>query len=318
MRATTRVRVETPARLHFGFLDLSGETGRVYGGVGVGIDKPRAIVEAEPADSIEVSGAENPDYFGGLVRQAVDVLGVEGAHLDVVESLPRHVGLGSGTQHASAVLEAVGRANAIEATREHARALGRGVRSGVGRAVFEGGGFVVDAGHDTETPTGGRAVPPVAVRHEVPSEWRFVVAVPDGTGTHGKDEERSMKRVVGADEEVADSVRTEFVARVLPGAAEGDTAAFGAGIEELDRLNGVWYAGSGEQDSVYNAASAGLVESLQGTDAVAGAGQSSWGPAVYALTTAEDAEDVAGSVDDATETFVASPDNRGARLSLLL
>ena len=312
-----RVRVETPARLHFGFLDLSGETGRLFGGVGVGIDLPRAVVEAEPAQSVEVIGAKGDElaYFESLVSEAVDALGVSGAHLEVVKTLPRHVGLGSGTQHASAVLEAVARVNGVEATHEHARTLGRGVRSGVGRGVFENGGFVVDAGHPTETPTEERVVPPVAVHHELPSDWRFVVAVPEGKGTHGKEEERSMNRVVGTDKNIADAVRKEFVARVLPGAAEGNISSFGAGIEEFDRLNGEWYAGSDEQDDIYNDASVDVIEKLQSNEAVAGAGQSSWGPAVYALTTAENAREVADSVDE--ETFVASPDNAGARLSLL-
>lgn len=316
-RKEARVRVETPARLHFGFLDLSGDTGRIYGGVGVGIEKPSAVVEAEPADGVKVVGAEKTAYFEDLVREAVDTLGVPGARLKVVASLPRHVGLGSGTQHASAVLEAVGCANGVEATRGHTRELGRGVRSGVGRAAFESGGFVVDAGHEAETTTEERVVPPVAVRHELPSDWRFVVAVPEGRGAHGEEEERSMKHVVGADEDIADTIREEFVARVLPGAAEGNISSFGAGIEEVDRLNGVWYAGSGEQDDIYNEASAGTVERLKNHTAVAGAGQSSWGPAVYALTTAENASEVAASVDDEAETFVASPDNVGARLSLL-
>ena len=312
-----RVRVETPARLHFGFLDLSGETGRLYGGVGVGIDSPRAVVEAEPAQSVEVIGAKGDEsaYFESLVSEAVDTLGVSGARLNVVETLPRHVGLGSGTQHASAVLEAVARVNGVEATHKHARALGRGVRSGVGRGVFENGGFVVDAGHPTETPAQERVVPPVAVRHELPSDWRFVVAVPDGKGAHGEEEERSMNRVVGTNKNIADAVRKEVVARVLPGAAEGDLSSFGTGIEKFDRLNGEWYAGSSEQEDIYNDASADVVERLQANEAVAGAGQSSWGPAVYALTTADDAREVADSVDE--ETFVASPHNAGARLSLL-
>ncbi len=318
MRTTrTRARVETPARLHFGFLDLSGESGRIYGGIGVGIDEPRAVVEAEASDEVEVVNA--PDgtdtYFEHLVREAVEVLDVQGARVDVIDALPRHVGLGSGTQHASAVLEAVARANAADAKHEHVRALGRGDRSGVGRGVFENGGFVVDAGHPAETPSEERSVPSVAVRHELPADWRFVVAVPDGKGAHGEDEERSMERVVGADGDTADAVREEFVARVLPGASSGDITAFGAGVEEVDRLNGVWYAGSEEQEGVYNDASAGVVESLRGNEKVAGAGQSSWGPAVYALTTVAHADEVAETVD--VRTFVASPDNTGARLSLL-
>ena len=305
-----RVRIETPARLHFGFLDLSGETGRLYGGVGVALSRPRAVVEAEPAEEIDTDAG---GYFENLLRDAVDVLDVPGARLDVHDTLPRHVGLGSGTQHASAVLEAVGRANDVETTRRHVRAMGRGVRSGVGRAVFENGGFVVDAGHPVGVDRENRRVPSVAVRHAVPSDWRFIVAVPDGEGAHGEDEERRMRRVVGDEAGIGDRVRREFVGRVLPGAAEGDVADFGAGVAEIDRLNGVWYAD--EQDGVYHDASAPIVERLGEHDAVAGAGQSSWGPSVYAVTTADHAADVAGSVDP--PCFITSPDNHGARVSLL-
>jgi beta-ribofuranosylaminobenzene 5'-phosphate synthase len=151
------------------------------------------------------------------------------------------------------------------------------------------------------------------VRHDLPPDWRFVVAVPDGEGSHGDEEERRMRRVVDDDRGVGDAVRHELISRILPGAAEASASLFGSGVAELDRLNGVWY--SDEQEGVYNDASAPLVESLGAHDAVAGAGQSSWGPSVYALTTASEAEYVAGSVD--VQTYVASPDNEGARVSLL-
>ncbi len=311
----TRVRVETPARLHFGFLDLSGASGRLYGGLGVGIDSPRAVVEAEPSDSVDVVGAEDTEYFESLVSNAVGALGVPGASVEVLGSLPRHVGLGSGTQHASAVLEAVGRANGVEPGRNHVRALGRGVRSGVGRGVFERGGFVADSGHPPDADHEDRKVPAVVAHHPLPTNWRFVVAVPDGKGTHGEKEERSMERVVGENKDIAEDVRREFVARVLPGAAESNLPSFGAGVEEIDRLNGEWYSDSGEQGGVYDDASAGVIERFKNTKHVAGAGQSSWGPAAYALTTEEHADEVAASVEE--KTYVSAPDNRGARLSLL-
>jgi beta-ribofuranosylaminobenzene 5'-phosphate synthase len=151
--------------------------------------------------------------------------------------------------------------------------------------------------------------------HPLPANWRFVVAVPEGKGTHGEEEERSMRRVVGENEAIAEDVRREFVARVLPGAAGGNLSSFGAGVEEIDRLNGEWYSDSGEQGGVYDEASAGVIERFKRTDEVAGAGQSSWGPAAYALTTEENADEVAASVEE--RTHVSSPDNGGARLSLL-
>jgi beta-ribofuranosylaminobenzene 5'-phosphate synthase len=121
-----------------------------------------------------------------------------------------------------------------------------------------------------------------------------------------------MERVVGDGCE-GDRVRSELVGRVLPGAVDGDASLFGAGVAELDRLNGEWYAD--EQGGVYHEASAPLVERLASHDDAKGAGQSSWGPSVYALTTAEKAEAVADAVD--TTAYVARPSKSGASVSLL-
>ncbi|HEX9117301.1 MAG TPA: GHMP kinase, partial [Anaerolineae bacterium] len=40
------VRVEASARLHLGLLDLNGELGRLYGSLGVAIDRPRLVLNA--------------------------------------------------------------------------------------------------------------------------------------------------------------------------------------------------------------------------------------------------------------------------------
>ncbi len=47
-----KVYVKTPARLHLGLIDLNGDLGRMFGGLGVGIDHPNVIVEAEQAQGL--------------------------------------------------------------------------------------------------------------------------------------------------------------------------------------------------------------------------------------------------------------------------
>ena len=47
-----KVYVKTPARLHLGLIDLNGDLGRMFGGLGVGIDHPNVIVEAEQSQRI--------------------------------------------------------------------------------------------------------------------------------------------------------------------------------------------------------------------------------------------------------------------------
>ena len=54
----TTVRVEAPARLHMGMLDVAGSGGRRFGGLGVAISRPAAVVEASAAEDVSAEGAD--------------------------------------------------------------------------------------------------------------------------------------------------------------------------------------------------------------------------------------------------------------------
>ncbi|NHN41304.1 GHMP kinase [Halorubellus sp. JP-L1] len=314
------VTVSAGARLHFGFQNLSLAHDRLYGGVGVGLAEPRVQVRAEPVDAVAVDAAADAmPAVGGDERadldatrrfadRAASVLGVDGAHVTVERALPRHVGLGSGTQLALATYAAVARANDREPRpREHAPALGRGGRSGVGVGTFEAGGFVVDAGHPTarfttdEPARGEWETPPVVARHDLPADWRFVVAVPDvDAGRSGESEAQSMRTVVEhADGGVADAVAGTLTRTLLPAAATNDHARFADGMAELGRLNGAWYAD--EQGGVFRPPVGEIVDSLARSDAVGGVGQSSWGPAVYGLSDESRVDDAIDAARDALD-----------------
>ncbi|MFQ3319117.1 MAG: beta-ribofuranosylaminobenzene 5'-phosphate synthase [Natronomonas sp.] len=321
-----RVRVDAGARLHVGFQNLSLAHERLYGGVGVGLEEPGVVIEAEPAESVVCDDALIADY----AQRASEVLGVDGAKLTVEETLPRHVGLGSGTQTALATLAAVAAAHDIDSrVREHAPDLNRGGRSGVGVATFEAGGFVVDAGHPTERFTtappesGEWEVPAVVARHDLPETWRFVLVLPDAEpGRSGETEDESMRAVVErADPAVADDLATLLVRRLLPAAAEGRLESFGDAAGAFGRLNGAWYAD--EQGGVYRPPAGRLIDALADQPSVRGVGQSSWGPAVYGVTDAS----LAGEARAAAETAlkeagvdgtveIVAPRNEGARISL--
>ena len=308
-------RASTGARLHFGFCNLSLSHERLYGALGVGLREPRVVVDAESADGVRVEttdgdgpavDATDPavDEVRAYARTAVDLLDVEGARVAVRESLPRHAGLGSGTQLAAATLAAVAAAHGEEPrVRERAPALGRGGRSGVGVATFEAGGFVLDAGHPTarfttDRPADGEwTVPPVAARHGVPDDWRFLLVRPDADpGRDGDAEDDAMRTAVErADPGLADRIGGIVTRRALPAVATGNVERFGAAVSEIGRLNGAWYAD--EQGGVYRPPVGELVASLSASAAVFGAGQSSWGPTVYGVTDAANA-DAAADADE--------------------
>lgn len=317
------VRVAAGGRLHFGFGNLSLSHERLYGALGVGLDTPEVVVEADSADSVVCDDPTVREY----AARATDLLGVDGVDVTVHERLPRHAGLGSGTQLALATLEATAAAHDSSVdVREYAPQLGRGGRSGIGVATFEAGGFVLDAGHPTtrfttDRPVDGEwQVPPVAARHDVPADWRFIVCVPDADpGRSGEDEDASMRSVVErADPAIADRIAGILTRRLLPAVATGSAERFGEAVAEIGRLNGAWYAD--EQGGVYRPPVGDLVERLSESPAVFGAGQSSWGPAVYGVTDAahvdaalEVGEEALAAVGGG-RAFVARGRNTGARV----
>ncbi len=298
----TTATVTAGARLHVGFQNLSLARRRLYGGIGVGLEEPRVTVAAEPASGVESDDPLVSEY----AARAVEVLDVPGVAVALEERLPRHVGLGSGTQLALSVLAATAHAHGLEPDiREQAPAMGRGGRSGVGVGTFEDGGFVVDAGHPTnrfttEPPAEGDwMVPPVVARHEIPDEWRFLVVVPEAEpGRNGDDEDASMRSVVErADPAVADEIASVVTRKLLPAAAEGRLETFGEAIAEIGRKNGAWYADA--QGGVFRPPAGALVEALEACPVCTGVGQSSWGPVVYGVTDRTHADEAESAARDA-------------------
>ncbi|WP_276253968.1 beta-ribofuranosylaminobenzene 5'-phosphate synthase family protein [Halomontanus rarus] len=328
------VTVSASARLHVGFQNLSLARERLYGGIGMALAEPRVTVVAEPADGVHVtadSGSETRDtdpLVADYARQAVDLLEVPGARVELERRLPRHVGLGSGTQLALSVHAAVAGAHGLEPrVREYAPALGRGGRSGVGVATFEGGGFVVDAGHPTgrfttEPPAEGDwTVPAVVARHALPEDWRFLVVIPEAEpGRSGDGEDASMRSVVErADPTIGDEIAGIVTRRLLPAAAEGRHEAFGNALSAIGRKNGAWYTDA--QGGVFRPPAGELVEALESCPVVTGIGQSSWGPAVYGVTDVNHAAEARAAATEALESrglegevVCSAPANEGAKL----
>ncbi|PSP55530.1 GHMP kinase [Halobacteriales archaeon QH_7_66_37] len=314
--------VETGARLHFGFQNLSLAHERLYGGIGVALAEPRLIVEAGRAGGVRCDDPSVTPY----AQRAVEVLDVPGAEVRVPKQFGRHVGLGNGTQVALACLQAIAEAHDRAAdVRERAPELERGGRSGVGVATFERGGFVVDAGHPTERFTaeppdpGDWQVPEPIAAWPLPDHIRFVLVTPAvQAGRSGEEEDDSMRRVVErADPGIGDEIAMLVTRRLLPAVVEGDVDAFGRAVARLGRLNGAWYAD--EQGGVYRPPAGRLIEALDDSSAVTGAGQSSWGPTVYGVTDAEaveravaDAETALADLGVDGDVRVVEPRNEGA------
>lgn len=277
----TTVRVEAPARLHMGMLDASGDGPRRFGGLGVAVSRPAVVVEASTSDELTVEGpdAERALAVAQRCRDALD-LGT-GARVRVLEAIPAHAGLGSGTKLALAVTAALSAlAGQSPDPAAMARTAGRGARSAVGLWTFALGGFVVEGG----VRRGAAQPAPLLARHAMPDEWRCVLAIPAAEpGLSGGPEEAAFTDLRPDPDRSAEIAQLVLTA-LLPALVERDLVEFGAALSRVQRLVGDAF--TPVQGGTFHPQSGALVDALLRLGA-AGAGQSSWGPAVYGLVGSE-------------------------------
>lgn len=321
-----KVRIETSARLHLGLLDLNGDLGRLYGSIGVAIERPGLVLQAEqlPAGpgetgSLAVAGLE-VERVTAYARRFLTRYPLPGAlSLQLQAAIPAHVGLGSGTQLALAVGAALAHLGGLALDAPTlSSVLGRGAHSGIGIATFERGGLVVDGGH-----AGAGAIhraPPVLFQQPFPEAWRFVVAIPAATaGLNGATEQRAFQTMAPAPAAYVEKICRLLVMQLLPALIEQDLAPFGQALTGIQQWVGDSFAAI-QGGRFANTLSGALVMHWLSQGA-AGAGQSSWGPTVYALAGSEaEAERLAQTAraflarDAGGEVFVARAANHGARI----
>ncbi|HEY7650541.1 MAG TPA: beta-ribofuranosylaminobenzene 5'-phosphate synthase family protein [Methylomirabilota bacterium] len=296
-----RVVVEAPARLHFGFLDLTGSGERRFGSIGVGVERPRYVVEARPAARTTIDGEDPSELTRVLAALGPDLVPEGGIAIRVLERIPRHQGLGSGTQRDLALGCAIARLTGRTPTaRELAARLGRGRRSGVGVATFAEGGLVVDAGVAAGP---GTEVPPVIFQRALPSDWQFVLATPGADqGVHGAHEEAIFRGLPAMPATMAGKISRLVLMQAMPAAVSEDIVGFGEAITEIQALMGEQFAPY--QGGAYAAERGRIIAEYARKHGAVGVGQSSWGPTVFALIAGAEAAD---ALVVAIQAFIGEP-----------
>lgn len=272
------VSVTTHGRLHLGFFDLSGESERRFGSVGVAIDAYQtALTISTQAQQDDV----DPWAFNILQQHLKSIAANNPAQpldLNIHQAVPRHSGLGSGTQMALAIGAGV---NTLLGkplnTALIASAHQRGARSGIGIATFDHGGLVVDGGRGPET-----IVPPLLARHAFPAEWHFLLIVDQSRdGLHGNGEKTAFKQLPPQTVAASKDIQHQLLMQGLPALVERDFQAFSAFVGELQSYNADYFAPA--QGGAY--ASQSVAHILNGfkQQGFHGVGQTSWGPTGFVL-----------------------------------
>lgn len=278
----SEVRISAPARLHFGFLDLHGGLGRLFGSLGVTLEDLRTSVVLKPAREMSVSGpgAKRAQRYAERVLSHLNIR--SGVNIQIQEAIPEHSGLGSGTQMALAIGSGINSLFGTDLSVERiARLLDRGNRSGVGIATFKQGGFIVDGGRNA-----GTEVPPVISQIRFPDNWRFVLVLDrEKQGVHGKQELQAFDQLAKMKESVSADICRLLVLKILPAIVEEDCEAFGSAISAVQRQMGEYFELA--QSGIFASERVGkLITGFQEHGAH-GIGQSSWGPTGFALFASE-------------------------------
>jgi beta-RFAP synthase len=279
------VKVETSARLHLGFLDLNGASGRKFGSLGLALDAPVTQLTISRGSALHVSGPEH-ERISAHLAALCDALGLAPAYIVTVSSaIPAHVGLGSGTQLALAAATALRRLESLPMDLEaDALLLRRGARSGIGAALFAEGGVIVDGGHGAN-----KGLPPIISRIPFPDEWRIILVLDDAvTGVHGDAEREAFAKLPIFPEVEAARICHAVLMQALPALVEHDLSGFGNAIKDIQIRLGDYFAPAQGGARYTSAKVAAVMEALERHGAK-GVGQSSWGPTGFAFVESDDA-----------------------------
>ncbi len=317
-----KVYVKAPARLHLGLIDLGGDLGRLFGGMGVAINCPNVIVEAEKSTHFSVKG-EKSELIKPWIELFLKKYSLKSeVAMNLKEAIPQHVGLGSGTQLALATAAALAKLFNVKASpQELSKALGRGGVSGVGTALFDKGGFVVEGGVKSQKNkplTSGDNFSPVIFQSSFPENWFFTVAIPKvKSGLSGEAEAHAFRDLPPMSAEQAGRISRLILMSLLPALVEKDIKTFGDVLTQIQNVVGDYFA-SAQGGRFASSPSSECTEFMLKRGAF-GAGQSSWGPTVYGLvegkTQAEKLSlEVQGFLEKKSggQVFWTAANNRGA------
>lgn len=329
----TRITIETTSRLHLGFMDMEGAMGRKFGSIGVSIKHPTTRLTIDRHEGLEVQ-CDNTAIRRRIEKNVMifaDHWKIDpNVAIHVDRFIPEHKGLGSGSQMTLAISKGMALLNGFSSDILELATIGkRGRRSSIGIHSFIHGGVIVDAGKMINADGNPLSDPPEKLlRMEFPPSWRFILILPEkAMGRSGRSEQMAMDQLahVGSESfhfrENSEKICHLVMMKLLPALVSKDIVVFGEALSELDHRTGCFF--EPVQHGIFSEKDAdGLVETLIQAGAY-GAGQSSWGPAIYGLVTADGAEGVAERVKKQLakmnfigEVLIVEGANEGARIIL--
>ncbi|OKY77844.1 MAG: putative sugar kinase [Candidatus Methanohalarchaeum thermophilum] len=309
------LEIEAPSRMHFGFLDLTGDQFHKYGGIGIAINEPKAELTIATSNTLKVKG-EDQKRVRKITRDILEKLNVPGTSLHVKKTIPSHRGLGSGTSLTLAILSGLIRLYDLKLDLEKtAYRLGRGKRSGVGTKIAKKGGFVIELGHSTHGEK-----KPTLLQQKFPKNWFFTLITPKYQGLHGKKEKKAFEQEVNQPKKLAGEVCRTTLMSLVPALKKQNLNEFGKALTKIQKNIGKTFKKTQDGIYAYNEAKK-IFNKIKNIPEVKAYGQSSWGPTIFFLTREKQERKIKNKIDKIKpelekeiEIKTTTPNNQGIKI----
>jgi beta-RFAP synthase len=299
---------------------MRGDLGRIHGSVGVSIQKPRLILDIKESSETKITGSRS-NRAHEIVEQLMIAYDIQsGVSLNIHEDIPEHTGFGSGTQLTLAIGTALNRIFDLGLIIDDiAVRFERSRVSGIGTHGFLTGGFIVDGGHSINNRD---SIPPVIYRQDFPEDWRFIVCIPEvNKGFSGEQEQNAFKVLNAPLAETVASISRIVLMQMIPNIIEEDIELFGDAMTKMDTMFGDYWQNI--QGGTYTHPRIEECVNYLLEKGAYGAGQSSWGPALYGLTEGdpqakkllEEVNRFLNKDENSGSAFITKADNHGARIT---
>ena len=320
--------IRAPSRIHMSLIDLNGSYRRVDGGIGLALQDPQFVLEAEKQDSgitLEFLDtvtdteaiAECEEKIPDAAQKTIDYFNLDsGFKFTVHQTYPPHSGFGSGTQIAVSTAHLITELMGIEvASRELSTIVGRGGTSGIGTYIHDLGGFIVDGGHSKEEkplflPSGASKAKPATLiaRYDFPEDWNILIAIPKiENHMEGDDEVDVFQTYCPIPKEEVEQVSHLILMNLLPFMLERDIKNFGWTVSQLQNV------GFNKLEHSLDESYLPTMKAIEDAGAY-GVGISSFGPVLYSFfddSNADIVEKTKEIIGDNGTVFVTKAQNHG-------
>ena len=268
--------LNSPSRIHLGFIQLDKSSSRIFGSLGLTISSfnNNIVIKESKKFNIESESLEISRKVTKILKLISQKKKIKPVDINIKNFIPTHQGFGSGTQLSLSVGFLISKLNKLGMSEDDfAILLNRGKRSGIGIESFKNGGFIIDLGKQKNS----NSLPLKFFRMTWPQDWKIILLIDNGEKlrTFGKKETKKFSKIIEVSSKFVEENSKAVLMNIIPGILEKNFTQFAEGIQIIQsNMSKIFY---GKSNLFASLNIAKIFQHLKKIGII-GFGQSSWGP----------------------------------------